>query len=672
MKILMLISSLDVGGAETHVCELSISLSRLGCEVWVASGGGRFAKVLERAGIRHIELPLWSKRITDVISSYRILRSLVRTERFDVIHAHSRVAAYIGDRLSESEKVCFVTTAHARFEITPIKKYMSRWGYYVSAVSDDLALYLRSVYGICPDKIRVIPNGIDTCRFKPRGLFWGRRILFVSRLDTDSSEGAYSLCRIAEKLSKRYRDVSIEIIGGGAEYDALRALSEDINRRAGRELVSCLGPRTDIETHMARSRIFVGVSRAALEAMSCGVPTVLAGNEGFFGEVRENNISDAESSNFCGRGCVGIDDERLLSEIFKLLDVSDRESSARGAFLRSYVEKYHGIERAARQTLELYREAVSHVSFGSGDVCLCGYYGFGNLGDDTLLCEAIKRAGEKYGGGIVAFTKRPRKDRYRFDVRCVSRNNIFAILREIRRAGCLVFGGGTLLQDRTSLRSLAYYLALIEFARLFGTRVELWGSGIGPVNTRIGRRWLSRALGLCSYIGLRDRQSEKIALSLGADRKRIVLERDLAFNTQPSGADRTELILRIYGLDSTEKFAVIALSGMGSDAELKLIKKRISELLDGGIKPIFLSMYPREDRDVSLKMSRETGGIYVENISGGELISVLRRAELSCGMRLHLLIFSRIAGIRFEGVGSDPKIRAFCEENGGVYIENGG
>lgn len=663
MKVLMLISSLDVGGAETHVLELSRGLSGLGVRVTVASGGGRLVTELEREGIEHLTLPLGSKDPFRIARSYISLRSFIRREGIEIIHAHSRVAAYIAERLSASERIPFITTVHARFDCSPIKKYMSRWGYYVIAVSEDLGEYLRSVYGVSSERMCVIPNGVDTLRFKQSNRGAGSRVLFVSRLDSDSSEGAYSLCRIAERLADRYKNLRIDIIGGGEEYCRLRAVGGDINRGAGRELVRCLGARGDIEKYMADCDLFVGVSRAALEAMSCALPVVLAGNEGFLGEVREDDLALAEQSNFCCRGLGKTDDEKMLSAVSSILGMSVAERAERGELLRSYVLSRHGAKDMARRTRGIYESILREVSFDSRGACICGYYGFGNLGDDTLLDQAIKRARAKYGRGVVALTRDPRRDRYRFGVRCISRNNIFGMIFALRRCRRLILGGGTLLQDRTSLRSLCYYLAFAELARLCGAQIELWGSGIGPLDRKISKRLCARVLSFCAYIGLRDKWSIDAVAALGVARDKLRLERDLAFGVS-AGDIKAEEVLRRYRLEGIGRYAVFAVSGKGSRAELDAVRQRAVSLRTAGITPVFVCMYPREDREISRLISAEVLGRYVEGIGARELISLLGGAALACGMRLHLLIFAKIAGVDFEGIGEDPKIKAFCEENG--------
>ncbi len=664
MKILMLISSLGVGGAETHVCELSAALVRLGDSVCVVSDGGALANSLSEAGVEHIRLKVGSRNPASLVRAYIGLRRLLRRRHFDVVHAHSRIAAYVGEMAARGSGVCFVTTAHAEFSTAPLKKYMSKWGYYVSAVSEDIARYLRRVYGIGRDRIRVIPNGIDTEKFCLRADSGknNKKILFASRLDSDCSAGACSLLRIAPRLAEKYPDVRILIAGGGREYERLCRISREVNERVGYEFVDMLGARSDINEIMKDCGIFVGVSRAALEAMACGARVALCGNEGFLGVLDENNISDAEKSNFCARGYPAVTDSRLCYEVERLLDMSDEESVKLSDFLRGYILKNHSIDGAALQTRRFYREAARGRCIGRGDVCICGYYGYGNMGDDALLSGAIRRARDEYGDGICAIVCRPRSSGYRYGVHCVSPKNPFSVWREIGSARCLVFGGGTLFQDRTSLRSLLYYAAIAEAARIRGVRIELWGNGLGPIGSALGRRIAGRVLRSCAYLGFRDRRSAELALSLGADENAISLEDDLTFYLKEK--ERSEGILVPHG-----RYAVFAVSGKGSKRELAVVQHRADELGKLGVRRIFVGMYPAEDRRISERIAEAVGGEYIERLDGGELVALLRGAELCCGMRLHSLIFSNIAETPFEGVGSDPKIKAFCEEHGGIYTE---
>lgn len=671
MKILMLVADLDIGGAETHIFELSKALVKQKNEVFVVSGGGRMTKSLCENGVKHIKIPLGVSNPISMIFSYFRLRRLIKNGAFDVVHAHSRLASFMAERITRRFGCAFVTTVHAKFSLSPIKKYMTRWGSYTIAVSEDLWEYLRENYDVAPDRTGIISNGVDTCRFLPNvksGDKVGKRIAFVSRLDRDCSRGAYALISIAKDLYARYGKLNIEIIGGGEEYHRLCEEAQRVNRELEYPCVIMTGACLELEERISAADAFVGVSRAALEAMSCGVSVVLAGNEGFLGVVDNSNIDVAEKSNFCARGCGAISEKDLFDCLCSVLDMSEEDKKQRGAFLREYVIEHHSVIDMARKTLDVYRAQISERPLGY-DVCICGYYGFGNTGDEVLLGEAIKRARKRFGCGITAFTKSPGGDRYRFGVRCVSRSNILSMIRAIRKSRRLIFGGGTLFQDSTSLRSFFYYALIAEIAIRCGALIEFWGSGLGPFESKISQKLMRRILEKSSYIGLRDRRSVKLAKELGIVGNKIVYEADMALEVGACSCNRVEYLLRKLGIRKEERFCVVSVSGRCGNGELNMLENRLWELSEQGVKCVVVGIFPKEDRGKSLILSKKWGMRYIEKLSGSELVGLLRLSELACGMRLHLLILAKAAGAKFEGIGKDPKIISFCAEHGGRYLQ---
>ena len=671
MKILMLVADLDIGGAETHICELIKELYRQKNEVFVASGGGRMVESLAKIGVKHIKIPLGVSNPISMLCSYFRLRRLIRKGGFDVVHSHSRLASFMAERITRNSESAFITTVHAKFSLSPLKKYMTRWGSYTIAVSEDLWEYLRENYAVYSDRTVIISNGVDTSRFLPKeksGGEVGKKVVFVSRLDADCSKGAYALIAVAKDLSVRYENLNIEIIGGGEEYDNICKMARSVNDELGYVCIITPGGCLNIEEHVAEADAFVGVSRAALEAMSCAVPVILAGNEGFLGEIDETNIEIAEKSNFCARGCALLDEKKLFDSICSVLDMSEEKRAERGDFLREYVIENHSILDMARKTLEVYCARISERSRGY-DVCLCGYYGFGNTGDELLLERAIKRAREKFGSGITAFTKYPKADRHRFGVRCVSRSDIFSMIGTIRKSRRLVFGGGTLFQDSTSLRSFFYYALIAEIAIRNGASIEFWGSGLGALESKIAKKLMRRILANSSYVGLRDQKSINFAKELGISGDKVVYDADMALETEACSPERVEYLLGKSGIAEGESFFVVSVSGRCEKYDLDMLETRVASLKGEDKKCIMVGIFPKEDRKISLFLSKKWGIGYMERLSGSELVGLLKRAELACGMRLHLLILSKAAGVDFEGIGRDPKIKSFCEEYGGRYLE---
>ena len=651
----MLVASLDIGGAETHIATLSSALAARGHKVTVASRGGQLCERL--CGVEHIKIDLSSRSIVKLLRSYILLLRAVRKLRPDVIHSHSRIASFIGEMVARRERICFVTTVHARCSTDGPSGRLSRWGYYSIAVSDDLSRYLSANYSVCADKITVIPNGVDTGRFLPSECK-KNRIVFVSRLDSDCSDAAYALCRISRRLIERYRGIEIRIVGGGSEYQKIAVLAKNINLSAGYEALTLSGAKNDVAAELSSARLFVGVGRCAIEAMSAAAPTIIAGNEGYFGIVNEKNAAEAASENFCARGCKGINDERLFDDICALLDMEDGKRKALSRYLREYAIEHNSVNSVAEKTLEAYEKVRSSVSFSPFGVCLCGYYGYENTGDDTLLDRAILRARQSFGNlPICALAHSKNRARYRFGIPCFNRYNILSVIRVIGRSRVLVFGGGTLFQDSTSLRSMLYYSSVACLALLFGKRVELWGNGFSKPKYATSRLLLRFILSRAAYVGTRDKPSLFIAREYGAKGAR--LEGDLAMGIKKSDCHATPNT--DYITKNLDRFALFSLSKRTSRAEYEIFLKRAREI---DVSPLVVSMYKGEDREINKRFAKEVGARYVEGLSASELIYLAGRADLCISARLHLLVFAKIANTPFERVGNDVKLVAFCDENG--------
>lgn len=146
-------------------------------------------------------------------------------------------------------------------------------------------------------------------------------------------------------------------------------------------------------------------------------------------------------------------------------------------------------------------------------VLLCGYYGEHNLGDDALLATLLALLPPSCP--VVVTARDQQQVREQFGVATCSRGEPIRLLLALVHAQVLVLGGGSLLQDSTSRRSLLYYVALILAARLLGRPVLLWGQGLGPLKTRTSRLLARLSLHLVQGITWRDDQSAAMAAAWG-------------------------------------------------------------------------------------------------------------------------------------------------------------
>ncbi len=278
MKILMATMQLDIGGAETHIIELSKQLAVLGHEVVIISNGGVYVEEIERAGVRHVSAPMHRRSVGDMMRARAILKETIRRERPDVIHAHARIPAFLCGTLAKRMGVPFVTSCHGVYAVSGVLKLLSNWGQRTLAVSDDISDYLVEQYGVSPAQITMTINGIDTEKFSPNvsgekvrrefSLGNGPVVCHVSRLDQETKTAALQLIETAPRLCDTVPGVRLLIVGGGTAFEELKKLAHETNEKLGFPCIILPGPRTDINELVAAGDLFVGVSRAALEAMA--------------------------------------------------------------------------------------------------------------------------------------------------------------------------------------------------------------------------------------------------------------------------------------------------------------------------------------------------------------------------------------------------------------------
>ena len=416
----------------------------------------------------------------------------------------------------------------------------------------------------------------------------------------------------------------------------------------------------------------IGVSRVALEAMACGTPVILAGNEGFGGLLLPNHLGQAKTSNFCCRGNDKLTESSLYNAIVSSLRMSNEERKALTSQLAQDVRDCYDIETITDQTLAVYHKVLKEWQMRGGEIVLCGYYGYGNTGDHALLRAAVERVRrEMPHSSFCALTAHGKRDEPLFGILCLRRSRPFFVLRTIRHAKKLVFGGGTLLQDRTSLRSLCYYVFLLRYAQRHGVSTELWANGLSPPRSRLARKMISRALRHCTHIALRDQSSLCLAKELCPPNTEILYEADLAENSRASTDDRISFLLHRYRLlqknGVPRPCVIVTPRGSEKSGQIRIFSWWLGRLRKKELFPLFIPMFPKEDSFLCQKLATKFGGRMARGLSESDLVGLMKQSQGVASMRLHALIFARSSGVPFVGFGEDPKIETYCREHGGRY-----
>lgn len=139
-------------------------------------------------------------------------------------------------------------------------------------------------------------------------------------------------------------------------------------------------------------------------------------------------------------------------------------------------------------------------------IVISGYYGFDNFGDEAILGLLVKKL-QEFTSFITVFSNNPAKTRTRYRVQSSLYFCFCRVIFKIFKCDILIAGGGSLLQDVTSLKSLLYYLFVINTALFFRKKVIIFANGIGPINNKFGKSLTQKALKKCALVTVRDEKS---------------------------------------------------------------------------------------------------------------------------------------------------------------------
>lgn len=667
MKILMALMGLEIGGAETHVIELTKELVKRGNEVLVVSNGGVYEERLKEYGVLHVWAPLHSRDPKCMLKSLGIMDQVIRKEKPDLVHAHARIPGFLCGILQRKLKFPFITSAHWVFEVTPLLRLMTNWGQRSVAVSEDIKQYLMESYGYPEDRIHVTINGIDTEVYSPGsgdealrkelGLGQDAIVGTVSRLDESREEAARQLIALTPELAEKVPGVQILIVGGGNCEEALRQEAEAVNRSLGRNAVVMTGARTDVDRLVALSDVFVGVSRAALEAMAAEKPTILAGNEGYIGIMTRDKLDAARESNFCCRGFSGIDRNKLLTDVVDLLQSPMEYRQEIGKLGRQVILREYSVAKMTDDYVEAYHQLLQKPV----NAVISGYYGYGNLGDDAILVAISRQLRErKLPVKLTVLSRQPEETEKDYGLQAVNRFHPLAVFKAIQKADILISGGGSLIQDKTSTRSLLYYLTVIRCAKLLRKPVFLFANGIGPVDRKKNCNRVRKTLKDCDMITLRDAESLETLKALGLDSPDIHVTSDPVFTL--SGEENGQELLAYNGIPGENGFVGVSVRRMANAEHfVKEFSAFCDKLVQRGKTVVFFVMQESEDMEFS-EMIRQmmTEPSYLIKTPGKpeKMLSMIREMDLLVSMRLHTIIFATIEGVPGLGFDYDPKISA--------------
>jgi polysaccharide pyruvyl transferase CsaB len=300
-------------------------------------------------------------------------------------------------------------------------------------------------------------------------------------------------------------------------------------------------------------------------------------------------------------------------------------------------------------------------------IVISGYYGFGNAGDEAMLAALLDSlTGTIAGVDITVITGNCALTQANHHVKTVNRLNFWGIFWALLRSDLLISGGGSLLQDVTSSRSLYYYLAVIKMAQFLFCPVMLYAQGIGPIQRPFARRLVRHILEQVALISVRDEESKMELESMGVVTPVVEVTADAVLAMNPVDTAIGQHILKQYNIMSIRPKIGISVRDWKNRSRYKDEIAKAADCLhrewDADI--VFIPMQYPDDVQTALyiqSLMETTPYILNERYSTSELMAVTGCMNVLLGIRLHALIFASVMKVPVAAISYDPKIDRFMD-----------
>lgn len=316
------------------------------------------------------------------------------------------------------------------------------------------------------------------------------------------------------------------------------------------------------------------------------------------------------------------------------------------------------------------------MSLNTKKILISGYYGFDNFGDDAILHVIVDDIKKSYPQAeITVLSVTPQRTESVYGVKAVNRFDYKKVFSAIKNTDIFLSGGGSLLQDVTSLKSLIYYLALISVAKLLNKKVFIFAQGIGPINSKIGQVLTHLVLKKADIVTVRDEDSKKFLDYLDVNTK---VTADPVWKAQaPEKFDYEK-----YKINQNKIKVGIQLRSwktLDNDAIKELARSINKTFGDFSFQLVLISLQDTQDLAVTKKLEDELKLInpvvdtcIVSDLNVLDGLSLISQMDFMIAVRFHAALCAMKFNIPTFCISYDPKVSTMAEEAGApcIYIEN--
>lgn len=302
------------------------------------------------------------------------------------------------------------------------------------------------------------------------------------------------------------------------------------------------------------------------------------------------------------------------------------------------------------------------------NILVAGYYGYQNSGDDAILhsiCHDIRQLNIETA--ITVLSNQPKVTKKEYNVNSVYRFSFGEVLKEIKKSDVVVMGGGSLIQDLTSTRSLYYYLGILWMSKIYGKKVMLYGNGIGPIKHWYNKPLTRLTLNGTQVITLREHLSKDLLNKLKVTKPVIEITADPVFNLELKGEEDIDDIYDVERIPKDKDLVgVLFRSWSHEDSYVRKMAKVCDQIIDTyGYEIVFIPMKYPADMIVAfeiIKKMKHKAAVIEHRYNEEKLIAFMGQMKLLMSMRLHGLIYGALMKVPLIGFNYDPKVEYYAKE----------
>ncbi len=302
-------------------------------------------------------------------------------------------------------------------------------------------------------------------------------------------------------------------------------------------------------------------------------------------------------------------------------------------------------------------------------IIISGYYGFNNFGDDAILHVIVSELKKHLKNPhITVISNNPDSTQKGYGTHSIHKFDFKNIISSMKNSDVLISGGGSLLQDITSVKSLLYYLSIIFLAKIFNVKTYIFAQGIGPLKTAIGKFSTKFMLKNTDVITVRDIPSLNLLNNMGIKADLTsdsvwAIENSIE-NTSSSTKHETNVGIQLREWDSL------------TDEKLELIAESILSNFDVSTTCFnLLSLQQTQDLEIIKKFqqilltkNKNISSQIISDLNISETINFINKLDYMLAMRFHACIISAKLEVPTLALSYDPKVESLATEANMPFI----